>query len=98
MTRREVFLGDAALAEAGPALFRRLAAELPDRLHETAGEARARTLSYGYRGDIPARSGYALGAAIVERVALGRDLAALARIPAPEAEALVRAELAAMAR
>jgi hypothetical protein len=98
MARREVFLGDAALAEAGPALFRRLAAELPDRLHETAGAARARYLGYGYRGDIPARSGYALGAAIVERVAQGRDLATLARIPAPEAEALVRAELAAMAR
>ncbi len=97
-SRREVFLGDAALAEAGPTLFRRLAAELPDRLHETAGTVRTRYLSYGYRGDVPARSGYALGAAIVERVAAGRDLAALARIPAPEAEALVRAQIAAMAR
>lgn len=98
LARRAVFLGDAALAEAGPALFGRIAAELPDRLHETAGAARARYLAHGYRGDIPARSGYAIGAAIVERIAQGRDLAALARIPAPEAEALVRAQLAAMAR
>lgn len=90
------FLGEAALADAGPALFRRLAAELPGRLHETSGEARARYLAYGYRGDIPARSGYALGAAIVERIARGRDLAALARIPTTEAEALVRAQVAAM--
>ncbi|BDG73582.1 hypothetical protein [Roseomonas fluvialis] len=98
LPRIAVFLGDAGLADAGPELFRRLAAELPDRLHATAGEVRARYLGYGYRGDIPARSGYALGAAIVARVAAGRDLAALARIPAPEAEALLRTELAAMAR
>ncbi|CAH0312750.1 hypothetical protein ROS9278_05005 [Roseomonas sp. CECT 9278] len=98
LPRRAIFLGDAALAEAGPALFRRIAAELPDRLHETTGEARARYLAHGYRGDIPARSGYALGAAIVDRIAQGRDLAALARIPAAEAQALVRAQLAAMAR
>jgi len=98
MARRDVFLGDADLAEAGPALFRRIAAELPDRLHDTDGTVRARYLSYGYRGDIPARSGYALGAAIVERIAQGRDLAALARIPAHEAEALLRAEIDAMAR
>jgi hypothetical protein len=97
-SRVEVFLGDAALAEAGPALLRRVAGELPDRLHETAGPVRARYLAYGYRGDIPARSGYALGAAIVERVAGGRDLAALARIPAAEAEAIIRNAIAALAR
>ena len=96
LPRIAVFLGDAALAEAGPALFRRLAAELPAQLDET-GAVRARYLGYGYRGDIPARSGYALGAAIVQQVAGGRDLAALARIPAEQARAIVRAELAAMA-
>lgn len=97
-TRRAVFLGDEALAAAGPDLFRRIAAELPDRLHETGSQHRSRYLSYGYRGDIPARSGYALGYAIVERVAQGRGLAELARIPAAEAEAIVRREVAAFAR
>ncbi len=97
LPRIAVFLGDAALSEAGTALFRRLAAELSGRLDATEGEVRARYLGYGYRGDIPARSGYALGAAIVQRVAGGRDLATLARIPADQARALVRAELAAMA-
>lgn len=97
LPRIAVFLGDAALAEAGSALFRQLANELPDRIDATAGEVRARYLGYGYRGDIPARSGYALGAAIVQRLAGGRDLAALARIPAEQARAIVRAELAAMA-
>jgi hypothetical protein len=98
LPRTAVFLGDAALAAAGPDLFRRLAAELPGRLHETDGAVRARYLAYGWRGDIPARSGYALGAEIVARVADGRDLAALARIPAAEAEALIRREVAALAR
>ena len=97
-TRRAVFLGDEALAAAGPDLFRRIAAELPDRLHETGSQHRSRYLSYGYRGDIPARSGYALGYAIVERVAQGRGLAELARIPAAEVEAIVRREVAAFAR
>lgn len=97
-SRREVFLGDETLAAMGPDLFRRLAAELPDRLGATDGTIRARYLSFGYRGDIPARSGYALGAAIVERAAAGRDLAALARIPAAEAEAIMRREIAALAR
>lgn len=98
LPRIAVFLGDAALAGAGDHLFRRLAGELPDRLHATSNDVRARYLGHGYRGDIPARSGYALGAEVVRRVARGRDLAALARIPAPEAEALLRAALAAMAR
>ena len=97
-TRRAVFLGDEALAAAGPDLFRRIAAELPGRLHETGSQHRSRYLSYGYRGDIPARSGYAFGRAIVERVAQGRDLAALARIPAAEVEAIVRREVAVLAR
>jgi hypothetical protein len=96
--RAAAFLGDAALAAAGPDLFARLAAELPDRLAATDGAVRARYLSHGYRGDIPARSGYALGAAIVARAAGGRGLAALARIPAPEAEAIIRREAAALAR
>jgi hypothetical protein len=96
-SRQAVLLGDAALAAMGPELFRRLAAELPDRLDATDGPTRARYLAFGYRGDIPARSGYALGFAIVQRAAAGRDLAALARIPAAEAEAIVRREIAAMA-
>jgi hypothetical protein len=96
--RVTAFMGDAALAAVGPELFARLAGELPDRLESTDGAVRARYLSYGYRGDIPARSGYALGAAIVERVAAGRDLAALARIPAAEAKAIVGREVAAFAR
>lgn len=94
--RQSVFLSDAALAAAGPELFRRLASELPARLHETGGIARARYLDYGYRGDIPARSGYALGHAIVERAASGRSLAILARVPAPEAEAIIRRGVAAL--
>lgn len=97
-TRRAVFLGDETLAAAGPDLFRRIAAELPERLHETASHHRSRYLAYGYRGDIPARSGYALGRAIVERAAQGRGLAELARISAAEVEAIVRREVAALAR
>jgi hypothetical protein len=95
--RRIALLGDDALAAMDAGLLRRVAAELPDRLGGTDGQARARYLQYGYRGDIPARSGYALGLAIVERAAAGRDLAALARIPAPEIEAIVRREVAALA-
>jgi hypothetical protein len=96
--RRVAFLGDEALAGTGGDLLRRVAAELPERLDATDGAVRARYLTYGYRGDIPARSGYALGFAIVERAAQGRDVAALARIPAPEAAAIVRREVAALAR
>lgn len=97
-TRLRVLLGDAALAAIGPEVIARVAAELPPRLGATDGAVRARYLAYGYRGDIPARSGYALGLAIAERAAAaGRDLAALARLPAAEAEALVRREVAALA-
>ncbi|QQS11434.1 MAG: hypothetical protein IPK81_17895 [Rhodospirillales bacterium] len=96
-SRLQALLGDRGLAEAPPDLLRRVAAELPPVLHATDGQTRARYLSYGYRGDIPARSGYLLGLAIVERVARGRGLAELARIPAPDIEAIVRAQVAALA-
>lgn len=95
--RRTVFMGDDALAAMGPDMLRRVAAELPDRLGATDRQVRARYLQYGYRGDIAARSGYALGLAIVERAGGGRDLAALARMPAPEIEAIVRRGVAALA-
>jgi len=99
LARRAVFLGDAELAEAAPALLRRVAGELtPERLAATDAPTRARYLNYGYRGDIPARLGYALGLAIVEGAAQGRDLAALARIPAGEVQAIVTREVAALAR
>lgn len=96
-SRLRVLLGDRGLAEAPPDLPRRVAAELPPILHATDAPTRARYLSYGYRGDLPARSGYLLGLVIAERVARGRGLAELARIPAPDIEALVRAEIAAIA-
>ncbi len=96
-TRQAVLLGERALADAGPDLPRRLAAELPGLLDETDGRARFRHLGYGYRGDIPPRSGYLLGWLIVQRVAAGRGLAALARLPAAEAQTLLRRELVALA-
>lgn len=97
ITRRHMLLGDGDLAAITPELLRRIARELPPVLAATDGQTRARYLSYGYRGDIPARSGYALGLAIAERVARGRGLGELARLPAPEIESLVRAEVAAIA-
>jgi hypothetical protein len=96
--RRTAFMGDEALASIDPAVLRRVAAELPTQLNATGGAERSRYLGYGYRGNIPARSGYALGLAVVERAAQGRDLVALARIPAPEIAAIVRRELAAIAQ
>ncbi|MBX3498600.1 MAG: hypothetical protein KF889_04090 [Alphaproteobacteria bacterium] len=97
ITRRRMLLGDSDLAAITPELLRRIARALPPVLGATDGQTRARYLSYGYRGDIPARSGYALGLAIAERVARGRSLGELARIPAPEIETLVRAEVEAIA-
>lgn len=97
ISRQRMLLGDGELAAITPELLRKVARELPPVLATTDGQTRARYLSYGYRGDIPARSGYALGLAIAERVARGRNLGELARIPAPEIEALVRAEIAAIA-
>lgn len=96
--RRTAFMGDETLAAMDPATLRRVAAELSGRLDATDLAERSRYLGYGYRGTIPARSGYALGLAAVERVAQGRDLAALARIPAPEIAAIMRRELAAIAQ
>lgn len=96
-SRAAVLLGEDVLAATGPALLRRLATELPPVLDETSGAVRQRYLGYGYRGDIPPRSGYLLGLVIVQRVAAGRNLAALARLPAAEAAALIRRELAALA-
>ncbi|MBM3620422.1 MAG: hypothetical protein FJX20_07005 [Alphaproteobacteria bacterium] len=96
-SRLQILLGDRELAAITPDLLRKIARELPPVLAATDGQTRARYLSYGYRGDIPARSGYALGLAIVERVARGRGLGELARIPAPEIETLVRSEIAAIA-
>lgn len=97
-SRRTAFLGDETLAMMDPAVLRRVAAELSGRLDATDAAERSRYLGYGYRGTIPARSGYALGLAVVERLAQGRDLAALARIPAPEIAAIMRRELAAIAQ
>lgn len=98
-TRLRVLLGDAALAAIGPEVIARVAAELPPVLGATANATRARYLAYDYRGDIPARSGYVLGWVIAQRAAAqGRDLAALARLPATEAEALTRREILALAR
>ncbi|MES2713369.1 MAG: hypothetical protein V4653_17450 [Pseudomonadota bacterium] len=98
-SRRDVLLGDAALAGIDAVLLRRIAGEVLPLLGATTVEARGRYLSYGYRGDIPARSGYALGFAVAARVAAERGLGlpALARLPATEAEALLRAALVAMA-
>lgn len=96
-SHQQILLGDRDLAAITPELLRKIARELPPVLAATDGQTRARYLSYGYRGDIPARSGYALGLAIAERVARSRSLGELARIPAPEIEALVRAEVAAIA-
>jgi len=97
ISRQRMLLGDAELASITPEMIRKVARELPPVLAGTDGPTRARYLSYGYRGDIPARSGYAMGLVIAERVARGRDLAALARIPASEIETLVRGEIAALA-
>lgn len=98
-SRLRVLLGDTALAAIGPEVIARVAAELPPQLGATENAIRARYLSYGYRGDIPARSGYVLGLVIAQRAAAqGQDLAALARLPAVEAEALVRREVTALAR
>lgn len=96
-SRLQILLGDRDLAAITPETLRKIARELPPVLAATDGQARARYLSYGYRGDIPARNGYALGLAIAERVALGRSLGELARIPAPDIEKLVREEIAALA-
>lgn len=96
-SRLEILLGDRDLAAITPELLRRIAGELPPVLAATDGQTRARYLSYGYLGDVPARNGYALGLAIVERVARGRSLGELARIPASRIETLVRAEVAAIA-
>jgi len=98
-TRAEVLLGDASLAAIDAALLRRVAGETLPLLGAVTGEARGRYLSYGYASDIPVRSGYALGFAIAQRVAtrFGLDLAALARLPASEAETILRAEVAAIA-
>lgn len=92
-----VLLGEDALARADGALVRRLAAAAMPLLDETVGAARSRFLSYGGGGDLPSRGGYLLGLLVVRRVAAGRDLAALARVPAEEARGLVRREVAAMA-
>ena len=95
-SRLQMLLGDRNLAAVTPDTLRRIARELPPVLSATDAPTRARYLSYGYRGDVPARNGYALGLAIAERVARGRSLGELARIPAPEIERLVRAEIAAI--
>jgi hypothetical protein len=97
ISRQRMLLGDLDLAAITPELLREIARELPPVLSATDGQTRARYLSYGYRGDIPARSGYALGLVIAERVARGRSLGELARIPAPDIETLVRAEVVAIA-
>lgn len=90
-------LGETALAQADGALIRRIAGEMLPVLEETAGAARHRFLGYGGGGDIPSRSGYLIGWRIVQRVAAGRDLAVLARIPAREARALVREGMTSLA-
>lgn len=97
ITRQRMLLGDGDLAAITPEMLRKIARELPPALGATDGQSRARYLSYGYRGDIPARSGYALGLVIAERVARGRGLGELARIAAPQIETLVRAEVEAIA-
>jgi hypothetical protein len=98
-SRKEVLLGDANLAAIDAALLRRVAGEVLPVLGASTGEARARYLSYGYRGDIPARSGYVLGLEIAARVAARRGLGlpALARLPASEVEIILREEVAALA-
>jgi hypothetical protein len=93
----QILLGDRELAAITPETLRKIARELPPVLAATDGQTRARYLNYGYRGDIPARNGYALGLAIADRVARGRSLGELARIPAPEIEKLVRDEITAIA-
>ena len=93
----QILLGDRELAAITPETLRKIARELPPVLGATDGQTRARYLSYGYRGDIPARNGYALGLAIADRVAHGRSLGELARIPAPDIEKLVRDEITAIA-
>ena len=95
-SRLQILLGDRDLAAITPDTLRRIARELPPMLAATDAPTRARYLAYGYRGDVPARNGYALGLAIAERVARGRSLGELARIPAPQIEKLVRAEIAAI--
>ncbi|MGE0422101.1 MAG: hypothetical protein AB7O88_07550 [Reyranellaceae bacterium] len=95
-SRLQMLLGDRDLAAITPDTLRRIARELPPMLSATDAPTRARYLSYGYRGNVPARNGYALGLAVAERVARGRGLGELARIPAPQIEKLVRAEIAAI--
>ena len=94
---RAVLLGEAALAGADAALVRRAAAAMLPLLDETSGAARDRFLGYGGGGDLPSRSGYLLGLLIVRRAAAGRDLAALARVPAEEARAIVHRTIATLA-
>lgn len=93
----EVLLTDPALVEVTPDVVRRVAAELAPVLDRTEGSVRSRYLSFGYRGDIPARSAYVVGLAIAERAARTRSLDDLARLPAFEARALVLAELQVLA-
>ena len=88
-TLRAVLLGEAALAEADPAVLRRIASEVLPLLEDASPTLRARFLGYGFRGDIPARSGYFLGMLAAELFSTPRDLAVLARLPASEARALV---------
>lgn len=93
---RAILLGEAALAAADAAMLRGLAGAMLPVLDEVAGLPRQRFLNVG--GGDPSRGGYLAGLAIVRRAAAGRDLAALARIPAAEIRAIVQRETAALAR
>lgn len=92
-----VLLGERALAQADAALIRRMAAGMLPLLDETAGAPRARFLNVGAGGDFPSRSAYLIGWRIAQNLPIGRDLAALARVPASEAREIVRRHVARLA-
>lgn len=95
---RTVMMGDAVLAGADAALLRRLAAAILPVLDERGGPTHRRFFDYDGDGTLPARGGYLLGVVVARRLAAGRDLATLARIPAAEARALIRLEIQALAQ
>lgn len=86
------------LAAAPPGLVSRAAADALANLDELEGPVAHRLFDLGYTGDLPARTGYLLSLHVAQRAGATRTLDGLARLSTEDARAIVRAELAKLAK
>jgi len=75
-----VVMLDAKLAAQDPALVPDIARRFLPKFDSTADDDAAEFFNFGYRGDLPARSGYLLGYRVCQELGKKYDLRALARL------------------